>query len=206
MGTQDKRKRKSPNHVISHTHSTERRMCASQIVITGLRRAKKNMEASLITNKSKTSAVNSATSQAVATVDIYTDGSCIDNPGAGGCSAILIYKGVAKEIIGGYRKTTNNRMEIMAAIIALQALKRPCNVNLHSDSQYLVNTMTKGWRRNINNDLWEKLDSLCSSHKVNFIWVKGHTGNKHNERCDQLALSAARNATMVDDAYESAQK
>ena len=160
----------------------------------------------MATNKTKSTVANPVANVTATNVDIYTDGSCIDNPGPGGCSAILICKGVEKEITGGYRKTTNNRMEIMAAIIALQALKLPCNVNLHSDSQYLVNTMTKGWRRNINNDLWDKLDSLCSSHKVNFIWVKGHTGNRYNERCDQLALSAARNATMVDNAYESVQK
>ena len=151
-------------------------------------------------------------------VTIYTDGSCVGNPGPGGYGIILDYKGHRKEISGGYRKTTNNRMELLAAIHALAALKEPCCVTLYSDSEYLVKAMNKrwpyswwrkGWRRSsggksvANPDLWMTLLGLCQKHHVDFCWVRGHDGQAENERCDQLALAAARsNALSPDTEYE----
>jgi ribonuclease HI len=149
-------------------------------------------------------------------VVIYTDGACLGNPGPGGYGAVLLYQNTRKEISGGFRLTTNNRMEIFAAIAGLQALKASCDVTLYSDSQYVVNAITKGWasrwkangwRRNkkemaINADLWEQLLTLCAQHKVNFVWVRGHAGNKENERCDELAVCAARqNGLPHDNGY-----
>ena len=139
------------------------------------------------------------------TVDIYTDGACKGNPGEGGWSAILVFGGREKELFGGERNTTNNRMELTAAIEGLKALKEQCNVNLYSDSQYLVNAINKGWLENwkkkgwrkadksavLNDDLWKELDKLLSCHKVEFIWVRGHDGHEYNERCDELASGYA---------------
>lgn len=139
------------------------------------------------------------------TVDIYTDGACKGNPGAGGWSAILVFGGREKELFGGEAVTTNNRMELTAAIEGLKALKEQCNVNLYSDSQYLVNAINKGWLENwkkkgwrkadrsavLNDDLWKELDELLSFHNVEFIWVRGHDGHKYNERCDELASGYA---------------
>ena len=140
------------------------------------------------------------------TVEIYTDGACIGNPGPGGWAAVLIYHGHEKEIFGGDIGTTNNRMELSAVIEALSALKEPCEVNLYSDSKYVCNSLNLGWAKSwkangwqrttgpaLNPDLWDKLLSLCEIHKVNPIWVKGHSGNKYNERCDELATTAAKN-------------
>lgn len=138
-------------------------------------------------------------------VNIYTDGACSGNPGAGGWGAILIYGSLKKEISGGEGKTTNNRMELMAVISALEILKEPCEVTVFSDSQYVVNGMEKGWasswRKNnwiksnkepaLNPDLWERLLNLCDKHEVAFTWVKGHAQNEFNNRCDQLAVAAA---------------
>ncbi len=138
-------------------------------------------------------------------VYIYTDGACRGNPGKGGWGAILVYGETKKELCGGEKDTTNNRMELTAAIVALAALKEPCKVVLTSDSQYLVNGITKGWaeswRKNgwrksdkspaLNPDLWEKLLDLLSKHDVEFIWVKGHAGHPFNERCDELATQFA---------------
>ena len=135
----------------------------------------------------------------------YTDGSALGNPGPGGYGAILQHGNYEKELSGGFRHTTNNRMELLAAIEALKALKEPCHVTLHTDSQYLVNAMTKGWaqrwRRNgwmrnkkepaLNADLWAELLDLCEVHDVDFIWVRGHAGDPRNERCDALAKQAA---------------
>jgi ribonuclease HI len=150
-------------------------------------------------------------------VTIYTDGGCLGNPGPGGYGVVLIYGTKRKELSGGFRRTTNNRMELMAAIRGLESLKHPCRVTLHSDSEYLVNAMEKGWarrwrdngwRRNkkekaINPDLWEHLLELCDIHKVHFNWVQGHAGTPENERCDQLAQDAARGEHLaVDEAYE----
>ncbi|MBM4288292.1 MAG: ribonuclease HI [Deltaproteobacteria bacterium] len=154
-------------------------------------------------------------------VTIYTDGACIGNPGPGGYGAVLLYGPHRKEISGGFRRTTNNRMEIMAAIAALSALKIPCRVELFSDSQYLVNAMTKGWvqrwkargwmrnqeDRAKNPDLWEKLLELCSRHQVSFHWIRGHNGHPDNERCDELAVTAAQaNNLPPDEAYEAASR
>ena len=139
------------------------------------------------------------------TVNIYTDGACKGNPGAGGWSAILEYEGREKELCGGEKITTNNRMELTAAIEGLKALKTPCKVNLYSDSQYLVNAINKGWLDSwkqkgwkkadksqvLNDDLWKILDDLRSTHEVEFIWVRGHDGHAYNERCDELASNYA---------------
>lgn len=136
-------------------------------------------------------------------VEIYTDGACSGNPGPGGYGVIMKYKGTVKELSGGAADTTNNRMEMTAVITALEALKEPCEVDLYSDSKYIIDAVTKGWaegwKRNnwiksdkkpaLNSDLWEKLLCLLKKHKVNFIWVKGHAGHPENERCDQLAVA-----------------
>ena len=138
-------------------------------------------------------------------VDIYTDGACKGNPGPGGYGAILQYGGVQKELSGGEGHTTNNRMELMGAIAALERLREPCEVTLTSDSRYLVDAVTKGWakswRRNgwrkadkspaLNSDLWARLLELLEIHRVTFIWVRGHVGHPYNERCDALAVEAA---------------
>ncbi|MFC7334312.1 ribonuclease HI [Rhodocista pekingensis] len=138
-------------------------------------------------------------------VDIYTDGACSGNPGPGGWGAILRWKGTEKELKGGERLTTNNRMELMAAIQALDALKRPVTVRLHTDSQYVKNGITTwihGWKKNgwktagrdpvKNADLWQRLDELVGRHTVEFHWVKGHAGHPENERADQLAREGMR--------------
>ncbi|MBQ8719257.1 MAG: ribonuclease HI [Clostridia bacterium] len=138
-------------------------------------------------------------------VDIYTDGACRGNPGKGGWGAILVYGGREKELSGGERETTNNRMELSAVIAALSALKEPCDITLTSDSKYVVDAVTKGWveswRRNgwrkadkspaLNVDLWEQLLPLLQMHHVNFVWVRGHNGHPYNERCDVLATTYA---------------
>ncbi|MCQ2463912.1 MAG: ribonuclease HI [Clostridia bacterium] len=136
-------------------------------------------------------------------VNIYTDGACSGNPGPGGWAAILEYNGKRREISGGERETTNNRMELTAAIQALSALKEPCEVSLTTDSQYVYNGITLGWAESwknngwrkkdkkpaLNPDLWDALLSLNEKHKVKYIWVKGHAGHPENERCDILAVS-----------------
>ena len=138
-------------------------------------------------------------------VDIYTDGACRGNPGRGGWGAILVFQGQEKELSGGEPSTTNNRMELMAAISALEALKEPCEITLYSDSKYMIDSITKGWVYSwkakgwkkadkspaLNPDLWEKLLSLLDIHKVEFIWVRGHNGHAYNERCDTLATTFA---------------
>jgi ribonuclease HI len=151
-------------------------------------------------------------------VTIYTDGACLGNPGPGGYGAVLIYNAHRKELSGGYRLTTNNRMEIMAVIAALSALKTRCQVDLYSDSQYVVNAMTKGWvprwkaknwrrtkeEKAKNPDLWQKVLELCARHQVAFHWIKGHNNNQENERCDQLAVAAANTEKLPPDVgYES---
>lgn len=146
-------------------------------------------------------------------IEIHTDGACLGNPGPGGYGIVLRYGDTRKELSGGYRLTTNNRMELMAAIRALQALNRPSPVILHSDSRYLVDAMEKGWaakwqangwRRNrrekaLNPDLWATLLELCATHQVQFRWVRGHAGNAENERCDRLAVQAARQPNLPPD-------
>lgn len=133
-------------------------------------------------------------------VEIYTDGACKGNPGPGGWGALLIYKGVEKELFGGEAQTTNNRMELMAAIQALATLKRSCQVRLITDSQYVMqgiqdwlpNWKKRGWRTASkqpvkNADLWQQLDEQVGRHQVTWEWVRGHTGHPGNERADQLA-------------------
>ncbi len=135
-------------------------------------------------------------------VEIFTDGACSGNPGPGGWGAVLRFGSVEKELCGGEETTTNNRMELSAAISALAALKEPCQVLLTTDSQYLVNGMEKGWAKKwrangwrksdkspaLNADLWQQLLELCEIHTVTFRWVKGHAGHPENERCDKLAV------------------
>ena len=139
------------------------------------------------------------------TVTIYTDGACRGNPGRGGWGAILVYGVHEKEMSGGEKMTTNNRMELTAAIVALEALKEPCEVTLYSDSKYMIDSITKGWAVSwrakgwkkgdkspaLNPDLWETLLNLLEKHKVEFVWVRGHNGHAYNERCDALATGFA---------------
>ncbi|MBN9060940.1 MAG: ribonuclease HI [Rhizobiales bacterium 65-9] len=139
------------------------------------------------------------------TVVIYTDGACSGNPGPGGWGAILRYGGHEKELRGGETPTTNNRMELMAAIAALESLKRPVEVELHTDSQYLRNGITQwihGWKKNgwrtadrkpvKNEELWKRLDAAVARHKVAWKWIKGHAGHEFNERADELARQAIK--------------
>lgn len=135
-------------------------------------------------------------------VDIYTDGACSGNPGKGGWGAVLVYNGREKELSGGEAETTNNRMELTAVIMALCALKEPCDVTLTTDSKYVCDAIEKGWvyswKKNgwkksdkkpaLNVDLWEKLLPLLETNNVKFNWVKGHNGHPYNERCDKLAV------------------
>jgi len=151
-------------------------------------------------------------------IEIYTDGGCEPNPGPGGYGTVLLHPKKRAEASGGFRLTTNNRMEIYAAIKGLELLNRPCKVTVHSDSQYLVKAMTegwvarwkkKGWRRTNkerpeNVDFWQKLEELCQRHQVEFRWLKGHAGNIENERCDQLSMTALRQPNLpADDGYEN---
>ncbi len=136
-------------------------------------------------------------------VDIFTDGACSGNPGPGGWGAILRWNGSEKELSGGERETTNNRMELMAAIMALESLTRPVAVRLHTDSQYVKDGITQwiqGWKRNgwrtaarkpvKNDDLWKRLDAARERHQVSWHWVRGHDGHPENERVDRLARDA----------------
>lgn len=149
-------------------------------------------------------------------ITLYTDGSCLGNPGPGGYAAVLIYKQHRKELAQGYELTTNNRMELMAAIAGLQSLSEPCQVKLTTDSQYVRQGITqwihgwkkKGWktanREPVKNvDLWLLLDSEIQRHDVEWFWVKGHSGHPENERCDELARNAALAADshLVDSGY-----
>ncbi len=138
------------------------------------------------------------------TVEIFTDGACSGNPGPGGYGAILKYNGIERELSGGEPRTTNNRMELMAVIVALEALKEQCNVVLTSDSKYVIDALEKGWAKKwqsnnwmrtnkdkaLNPDLWERLLKLTDYHNITYNWIKGHAGHTENERCDKLAVSA----------------
>lgn len=150
-------------------------------------------------------------------VTIYTDGACSGNPGPGGYGTVLIYDGHRKELSGGYRRTTNNRMELMAVIAGLRALRERCEVTVYTDSQYVADAISKGWakrwrangwKRNqkdraVNPDLWAELLDLCEYHKVTFVWVRGHAGNPENERCDRLSVLASQGKDLpVDEVYE----
>lgn len=152
-------------------------------------------------------------------VIIYTDGACLGNPGPGGYAAVLKYETRRKEISGGFNNTTNNRMELMAAIKGLGTLEAKCKVTLYSDSQYLIRSINEGWvekwranrwKRNKrdsaeNVDLWKQILKLCESHNVEFKWTRGHAGDPENERCDQLANEAAKQPDLPDDSKTSGQ-
>ncbi len=153
-------------------------------------------------------------------VHMFTDGACKRNPGPGGYGVVLRYQEHEKVLSGGFRLTTNNRMEMLAAILGLEALSAPCSVTITSDSKYLVDAVTKGWarawrkknwkksdgQRALNPDLWARLLELCDLHQVKFVWVRGHDGHPENERCDQMAVAAAaRHALPADEGYETMQ-
>lgn len=144
-------------------------------------------------------------------VEIFTDGACSGNPGPGGWAALLRFKGVERELSGGEPHTTNNRMELTAAIAALEALKRPCRVTLKTDSTYVKNGVTQWmprWKANAwrtadkkpvkNQDLWERLDAALANHEIDWQWVKGHAGHAENERVDALARAAMPTRTAAE--------
>ena len=145
-------------------------------------------------------------------VEIFTDGSSRGNPGPGGYGTLLRYRGNTKELSQGFHRTTNNRMELMAALIGLESLNEPCLVTLFSDSRYLIDAMTKGWiegwkqkgwsrgKQPLKNaDLWKSLYTASSKHTISWQWVKGHAGHPENERCDQLATMAADSEHKIKD-------
>lgn len=148
-------------------------------------------------------------------VTIYTDGGCEPNPGPGGYGVVLIFGKHRKELSGGYRLTTNNRMELLAVIKGLEALRERCSVKIFSDSKYIVKAINEGWierwkardwqrRKNqmaANHDLWKQLDQLCHQHQVVFHWVKGHNDIPENERCDQLAFQALTQENLLKDEF-----
>ena len=151
-------------------------------------------------------------------VTIHTDGSCLGNPGPGGYGTILEHSGQEKELSGGYRRTTNNRMEILAVIVGLEALTEPCSVTVFSDSRYVVDAVEKGWARKwkvndwmrnkreraVNPDLWERLLAALGKHEVKLKWVRGHAGNAGNVRADKLAVAAANGTSLFrDEGYEN---
>ena len=146
-------------------------------------------------------------------VDIYTDGACSGNPGPGGFGVILKYGDVTKEMSAGYTSTTNNRMELLAVITGLEALKLECEVTIYSDSKYVVDAIEKGWALSWqmkgwrradgkpaqNIDLWQRLLPLLDKHKVSFVWLKGHAGHKYNEKCDAMAVAASQSDDLLID-------
>ncbi|VFP83249.1 ribonuclease HI [Candidatus Erwinia haradaeae] len=149
-------------------------------------------------------------------VEVFTDGSCLGNPGQGGYGTIIRYGKYEKIFSAGFHLTTNNRMEIMAAIVGLEALKQPCVVVLSTDSQYVRHGITlwiynwkhRGWKTVDNKivknmDLWQRLDQALTQHQMNWQWVKGHAGHRDNERCDEIARIAAGNPTMYDTGYQA---
>lgn len=145
-------------------------------------------------------------------IDIFTDGSCLGNPGPGGYGAVMIFDKHRKELSQGFKHTTNNRMELLATIEALACLTEPCAVNLTTDSQYVkngINQWIKGWKKNgwktsakkpvKNVDMWKRLDEQVNQHTVSWFWVKGHSGHPENEACDQLARKAAESKDQLED-------
>lgn len=146
-------------------------------------------------------------------VTIYSDGACLGNPGPGGYGTVLLFGKHRKELSAGFRRTTNNRMELLGAIVGLESLTKPCHVALWSDSQYVIHALSKGWLDNWqkrgwrtsnkepvkNRDLWERLLCACEGHKIDWHWVRGHTGDVENERCDQLAVAAANRPDLPED-------
>ncbi len=155
-------------------------------------------------------------------VALYTDGACSGNPGPGGFGVVLLYGEHRKELCGGYRRTTNNRMELLAVIKGLEALNGRCSVTLYSDSKYVLDALTKGWarrwrengwRRNrkgepaVNPDLWARLLELCDRHEMRYQWVKGHAGDQENERCDALSTEALAGPDLrIDEQYERTER
>tara|TARA_Y100000768_G_scaffold195661_1_gene146793 strand:- start:5435 stop:5896 length:462 start_codon:yes stop_codon:yes gene_type:complete len=146
-------------------------------------------------------------------IKIYTDGSSIGNPGPGGYGIILYWEGKIRELTGGYRKTTNNRMELLAVIIGLESLKyKPSNVTIFSDSKYVIDSIEKKWvfnweKKNFkgkkNHDLWKRLLEIYREHEIKFRWIKGHNNHPQNERCDFLALQSAKGSSLsIDEFYE----
>jgi ribonuclease HI len=146
-------------------------------------------------------------------VTIHTDGACKGNPGPGGYGVVMVCGRHRLELAKGYTRTTNNRMEVLAAIVALETLREPCEIELWSDSRYLVDAMTKNWLKGWkakgwrtatngpvkNRDLWERLAAAVEPHKVTWKWLRGHAGHKENERCDVLAVAAATGRSLLDD-------
>jgi ribonuclease HI len=146
-------------------------------------------------------------------VEIYTDGACSGNPGPGGYGVILKSGNHTRELSAGYRNTTNNRMELRAVIAGLNALKEKCRVKIFSDSKYIVDAVRNGWAKRwrannwyrnkkdkaLNPDLWDELLNLIGKHQVEFFWIRGHAGHPENERCDELAVSAAAGKKLLDD-------
>ncbi len=146
-------------------------------------------------------------------ITLYTDGGALGNPGPGGYGAVLLYKSQRKELSGGFRRTTNNRMELMAVISGLESLKAPCRVTVYTDSRYVADAVEKGWAKRwraagwmrnkkdpaLNPDLWERLLNLLDRHEVEFRWVKGHAGNRENERCDALTQEASHRPDLPPD-------
>ena len=160
----------------------------------------------------------SATDAPLRRVTVHTDGSCLGNPGPGGYGVILEHNGQEKELSGGFRRTTNNRMEILAVIVGLEALMRPCSVTVYSDSRYVVDAVEKGWARKwqasswmrnkreraLNPDLWERLLTVLDKHDVELKWVRGHAGNAGNVQADKLAVAAASGTNLSrDDGFEN---
>jgi|TARA_Y100000816_G_scaffold287509_1_gene270360 ribonuclease HI len=146
-------------------------------------------------------------------IKIYTDGSSIGNPGPGGYGIILYWEGKIRELTGGYRKTTNNRMELLAVIIGLESLRyKPSNVTIFSDSKYVIDSIEKKWvfnweKKNFkgkkNHDLWKRLLEIYREHEIKFRWIKGHNNHPQNERCDFLALQSAKGSSLsIDEFYE----
>jgi ribonuclease HI len=167
--------------------------------------------------KARPTAAATAPTAADDRIVIYTDGSSLGNPGPGGYGVVIPSDSGDRELSAGFRRTTNNRMELLACIVGLEELQSPAAVALYSDSRYVVDGITRGWARNwrrngwrksngspaLNPDLWERLLALCSRHDVRFVWVKGHAGNPGNERCDQLATQAAAQPDLpADEGYE----
>jgi ribonuclease HI len=154
-------------------------------------------------------------------VVVYTDGACSPNPGPGGCSAVLLYEKHRKEIAEGYRLTTNNRMELMAVVRALESLNQKCSVQIFTDSRYVRDAFERGWIKKwksngwktrlredvLNTDLWTRLCELCQVHDCVFHWIKGHDLTKENIRCDELAVAAGKKPRLaVDHGYEKTRR
>ena len=161
--------------------------------------------------------IKSRSFKIVRLIEIYTDGSSRGNPGPGGYGSVLSYNGNEKEISEGFRKTTNNRMELLAVIVALESLKTTkIPVKIYSDSKYVIDAITKGWlktwiQKNFkgkkNKDLWLRYDKISMKFQITFEWVKGHAGNIKNERCDVLAVEASKNSNLsIDQNYESGEE